>query len=252
MNAGDVKAGRPSSEEAWLSASAADPNAALWASITPPPSPTLVTSIRRRVATFSPDLLAQRLHLAFPRHFSSRVAAGRALLGAAAALGAGAGLVAYLVAGSFSGAGANAGGAAEGARAARHAVEEAAEAGGERKGEPVERNAATGRAGQTALSDEPTQALANTAALASEDLVQAQQPSADLEEAPKRPSKVSKRAHTRKKVKARARPRARSAVLEAEERPSERAAAPERPATPERARAPQRAKPRRQATFKFN
>jgi hypothetical protein len=248
MNAGDVKAGRPSSEESWLTTPSTDPNAALWASITPPPSPTLTTTIRRRLATLAPDLLAQRLHLAFPQYFSSRVAAGRALLGAAAALGAGMGLVAYVVAGSVLGSApeeANTAAARSGATVNTGVELAAAADQAEPVIEPVPGNTAEPRTAQAA---QPDQAFANTAAMAPEQLVQALQPSDALEDQPRSAgSKVKKRAHAKKRVKSRAKPRAsRSATLEAE------ALAPERGAAPQRAGAPQRAKPRRQATFKFN
>jgi hypothetical protein len=96
MNAGDVSAVRTSSQETWLSARLSDPNAALWASITPPANPTLTTLVRRRAAKFSLDLLAQRLHLRFPETFSSRSIARFGILGAALAFGAGVGLLGYL------------------------------------------------------------------------------------------------------------------------------------------------------------
>jgi hypothetical protein len=248
MNAGDVKAGRPSSEESWLTTPSTDPNAALWASITPPPSPTLTTAIRRRLATLAPDLLAQRLHLAFPQYLSSRMAAGRALLGAAAALGAGMGLAAYVVAGSFLGSApeeANATAARSGATV-NAGVELAAAADQPAPViEPVTGGTAEPRAAQT---PQPDQAFANTAAMAPEQLVQALQPSDALDDQPRsKGGKVKKRAHAKKRVKSRAKSRAsRSATLDAE------ALAPERASAPQRAGAPQRAKPRRQATFKFN
>jgi hypothetical protein len=252
MNAGDVKSGRPSSEESWLSTPSTDPNAALWASITPPPSPTLGTALRRRVATLAPDLLAQRLHLALPQYFSSRLVASRALLGAVAALGAGVGLAAYVVAGSFLGTPSGEAGAASARSGATVNAAVAVVAAAERHAEPVAQpdtgNTLALRAEQTAPSNEPTQALANTAAMAPEQLVQALHPSDTFDEQPRSaPSKVKKRAHAKKRVKSRAKPRAsRSATLQAD------AAPPERAAAPQRAGAPQRAKPRRQAVFKFN
>jgi hypothetical protein len=96
MKAGEQRAGRTASQETWQSAPLTDNNAALWASITPPADPSLQTLIRRRVATLSVDLLAQRLWLRFPRYFSSRATAQRTVLGAAFALGAGLGLAGYL------------------------------------------------------------------------------------------------------------------------------------------------------------
>jgi hypothetical protein len=79
---------RTSSQETWLSTRLSDPNATLWASITPPANPTLTTMIRRRAAAFSFDLLAHRLHLRFPETFSSRATARVGIFGAALALGA--------------------------------------------------------------------------------------------------------------------------------------------------------------------
>jgi hypothetical protein len=96
MNAGDVSGVRTSSQETWLSTRLSDPNAALWASITPPANPTLKTIVRRRAAAFSLDLLAQHLHLRFPETFSSRSTARLGILGAAIAFGAGIGLIGYL------------------------------------------------------------------------------------------------------------------------------------------------------------
>ena len=249
MNAGDVKAGRTSSEE-WLTAPSADPNAALWASITPPPSPNLATMIRRRLAAFSPDLLAQRLYMGFPHHFSSPLAASRAVLAGVAALGAGVGLAAYLVAGTFLGA------PAEAAAIDTAQASTSANVAAQRTGVTADVDDTTGhaapeagdpaRSGQNALADAPEAALANTAALTStaalepERLEQTLQPSAATEERQLTSSKHKKRLHARKKVKARAKPPAKAAAsLDLE-------AAPERSATPARAR------PRRQAAFKFN
>lgn len=99
MKAGDGSAGQTSSRERWLSTPLSDPNAALWASITPPANPTLATVIRRRAAAWSLDPLAQRLHRRLPHHFSTRAMARRAILGVAAAFGAAVGAVVYLGAG---------------------------------------------------------------------------------------------------------------------------------------------------------
>jgi hypothetical protein len=95
MNAGDVSGVRTSSQETWLSTRLSDPNAALWASITPPANPTLTTIVRRRAAAFSLDLLAQRLHLRFPETFSSRSIARVGILGAAMAFAASVGFIGY-------------------------------------------------------------------------------------------------------------------------------------------------------------
>jgi hypothetical protein len=96
MKAGDERAARTASQESWHSAPLTDPNAALWASITPPAHGSLQTLIRRRVASLSVDLLAQRLWLRFPGFFSSRTTAQRSILGAAFALGAGLGVAGFL------------------------------------------------------------------------------------------------------------------------------------------------------------
>lgn len=99
MKAGDVYAGHTSSRESWLSARLGDPNAALWASITPPANPNLATIVRRRAAAFSLDLLAQRLYLRFPAYLSSRATARSAILAATVALGAALGTAGYLALG---------------------------------------------------------------------------------------------------------------------------------------------------------
>jgi hypothetical protein len=247
MNTGDVKAGRVSSEE-WLTTPSTDPNAALWASITPPPSPNLATLIRRRLSALSLDLLAQRLYSGFPHHFSSPLAASRALLAGVAALGAGVGLAAYLVAGAFLGSDAES--ASAEAAPARTATEmSTARAGVTTDVDVAARHAepeagSTARAEASVLSDAPAQALANTAALEPERLVQALQPGAGEERQKLASSKTKKRAHARKKVKARAKPRARAAASLGVEAEAE-AAVPERTAAP-------RARPRRQAAVKFN
>jgi len=99
MKAGDVSGGQTSSRESWLSAPLSDPNAALWASITPPANPDLATIVRRRAAAFSLDLLAQRLYLGFPAFFSSRSTARTAILAATVAFGAALGTAGYLALG---------------------------------------------------------------------------------------------------------------------------------------------------------
>jgi hypothetical protein len=99
MKAGDVYAGHTSSRESWLSARLGDPNAALWASITPPANPNLATIVRRRAAAFSLDLLAQHLYLRFPAHLSSRSTARTVILAATVALGAALGTAGYLALG---------------------------------------------------------------------------------------------------------------------------------------------------------
>lgn len=101
MNAGDVSGGRSSSRETWLSSPLSDPNAALWASITPPANRDIPTLVRRRVAGHSLDSLAHRLHLRFPAYFSSRSTARTGILGAAVAFGATVGVVGLLALGAW-------------------------------------------------------------------------------------------------------------------------------------------------------
>jgi hypothetical protein len=96
MKAGDERPGSTASQESWHSAPLTDPNAALWASITPPGEASLQTLIRRRMAGLSLDLLAQRLWLRFPAFFSSRATAQRTILGGAFGLGAGLGVAGFL------------------------------------------------------------------------------------------------------------------------------------------------------------
>jgi hypothetical protein len=95
MNRRDVNSGSPP-----LSgyASYDDPNAALWASITPPSDPTLSTKVRRRAAAFSPDVLAHRLRLAMPGIFPSHATAFYAVLCGAMTLGASVGLLGFAAA----------------------------------------------------------------------------------------------------------------------------------------------------------
>lgn len=102
MKAGDT-GGRTSSPETWLSTPLSDPNAALWASISPPANTDIPTLIRRRAAAFSLDLLAHRLHLRFPAHFSSRSSARTGILGAAVAFGASVGVIGFLAFGAWQG-----------------------------------------------------------------------------------------------------------------------------------------------------
>jgi hypothetical protein len=96
MKAGDVSDVRTSTRETWLSAPLSDPNAALWASITPPANPTLGMLIQRRARAFSLDMLAHRLFMRFPGTFSSRASARLGILGSAFALSAAAAGVGYL------------------------------------------------------------------------------------------------------------------------------------------------------------
>jgi hypothetical protein len=101
MKAGDVSGGRSSSRETWLSAPLSDPNAALWASISPPANRDIPTVVRRRAAAFSLDLLAHRLHLRLPAYFSSRASARTGILGAAMVFGASVGVIGFLALGAW-------------------------------------------------------------------------------------------------------------------------------------------------------
>jgi hypothetical protein len=101
MKAGDVSGGRSSSRETWLSAPLSDPNAALWASISPPANRDIPTLVRRRAAAFSLELLAHRLHLRLPALFSSRASARTGILGAAMAFGASVGVIGFLALGAW-------------------------------------------------------------------------------------------------------------------------------------------------------
>lgn len=91
MNVRDDNPGFPASRNAPYD----DPNAALWASITPPSDPTFETKVRRRVDALSPDMLAHRLRLALPGIFASHATAFYTVLGGAMALGASVGLLAF-------------------------------------------------------------------------------------------------------------------------------------------------------------
>jgi len=95
MNPRDVNAGPPSPSGY---APYDDPNAALWASITPAHDPTLSTKVRRRVGAFSPDVLAHRLRLAMPGIFPSHNIAFYAVLAGAMTLGATVGLLGFAAA----------------------------------------------------------------------------------------------------------------------------------------------------------
>jgi hypothetical protein len=96
MKAGDVSEVRTSTRETWLSTPLSDPNAGLWASITPPANPTLTMLIQRRARAFSLDMLAHRLFVRFPGTFSSRASARLGILGSALALSAAAAGAGYL------------------------------------------------------------------------------------------------------------------------------------------------------------
>ena len=101
MNAPEEPAGRSVSQESWQAAPVTDPNAALWASITPPANPSLQTLVRRRVESFSLELLAHRLFLRYPSVFRSRSSAQNSILAGVVALGAGAGLLGYFAIGAL-------------------------------------------------------------------------------------------------------------------------------------------------------
>lgn len=189
MNAGDVSGGQTSSRESWLSARLGDPNAALWASITPPANPDLATIVRRRAAAFSLDLLAQRLYLRFPATFAARSTARTAILAATVAFGAALGTAGYLALGPEQPQAAAPTAASE-ARAARETVAPSA---------PV-------RTGETVVAaPAPSPTLTATArADATEQVVQPLMPSADAADATATPAKA-KRAATKKRSKASAR-----------------------------------------------
>ena len=98
MNPRDVNAGPAAPSYPSGYAPYDDPNAALWASITPPSDPTLSTKVRRRVGAFSPDVLAHRLRLALPGIFPSHNIAFYAVLAGAMTLGATVGLLGFAAA----------------------------------------------------------------------------------------------------------------------------------------------------------
>jgi len=95
MNPGDVNASSPPPGRY---VPYDDPNAALWASITPPSDPPLSTKVQRRVAAFSPDMLAHRLRLALPGIFPSHAIAFYGVLVGAMTLGATVGLLGFAAA----------------------------------------------------------------------------------------------------------------------------------------------------------
>ena len=95
MNPGDVNASSPPPGRY---VPYDDPNAALWASITPPSDPSLSTKVQRRVAAYSPDMLAHRLRLALPGIFPSHAIAFYAVLVGAMTLGATVGLLGFAAA----------------------------------------------------------------------------------------------------------------------------------------------------------
>lgn len=186
MNAGDVSGGHTSSRESWLSARLGDPNAALWASITPPANPNIATIVRRRAAAFSLDLMAQHLYLAFPTFFGSRATARTSILAAAVAFGAALGTLGYLALGPRS-PGAETPMAASEAREA-HATPAAP--------------SATLRQGETEIAAAaPSATLATTApSHPSEQLVQPLMASADAAD-PSATSAKAKRSVTKKRSK---------------------------------------------------
>jgi hypothetical protein len=184
-----------------------DPNAALWASITPPANPSLQTLVRRRIESFSLELLAQRLFLSYPSVFRSRISAQNGILAGVVAAGAGVGLLGYMAIGALLDDG-EAERVASGAARAAHVTAErpaaaalpaAAVVAAPRRGEPLR------------ASDTPT--LAATAQTTStEQAVQALAPSPELDDdvAPTKAKRATVSKHKKKsKAKARARARAR-------------------------------------------
>jgi len=210
MNAPEERAGRSVSQESWQAAPVTDPNAALWASITPPANPSLQTLVRRRIESFSLELLAQRLFLSYPSIFRSRISAQNGILAGVVALGAGVGLLGYFGLGALledaeqtelaAGAVRAAHVTAEHAPAALPAAMAAAVMATPRRGEALR------------ASDTPT--LAATAqATSTEQAVQALEPSAELDDevAPPKAKRATASKHKKKsKSKAKARSRSRS------------------------------------------
>jgi hypothetical protein len=187
MKAGDVYAGHTSSRESWLSARLGDPNAALWASITPPANPNLATIVRRRAAAFSLDLLAQRLYLRFPAYVSSRSTARTVILAATVALGAALGTAGYLAFGP------------QGPQAVAHGAASEASA----AQAPTAAPSVAPRAGETVLAAAaPSPALTTTArSNTTEAIARPLLPSADATDPNSAPPKA-KRAATKKRTKA--------------------------------------------------
>lgn len=101
MKEGDENRGHTPAQNAWCPAPPDDPNAALWASIAPPPAPSFGMKLRRRLAALSLEHLAESVRRAFPRLLSSRAKAECAVLGAAMALGASAGLLGFSILGAL-------------------------------------------------------------------------------------------------------------------------------------------------------
>jgi hypothetical protein len=209
MNAPEEPAGRSVSQESWQAAPVTDPNAALWASITPPANPSLQTLVRRRIESFSLELLAQRLSLRYPSVFRSRVSAQNGILAGVVALGAGAGLLGYFAIGALLD-DSDPARVATGARSAQVTAERPAAA-----ALPAATAAAVGaapRRGESLrASDTPT--LAATAQTTStEQAVQALEtgPALDDDVAPVKPKRATASKHKRKsKAKAKARSRTR-------------------------------------------
>ena len=81
MKEGDENRGHTPAQNAWCPAPPDDPNAALWASIAPPPAPSFGMKLRRRLAALSLEHLAESVRRAFPRLLSSRAKAECAVLG---------------------------------------------------------------------------------------------------------------------------------------------------------------------------
>lgn len=187
MNAGDVSGGHTSSRESWLSARLGDPNAALWASITPPANPSIATVVRRRAAAFSLDLMAQRLYLGFPTFFGSRATARTSILAATVAFGAAIGTLGYL---------------ALGPRAPRAETPIAASEARAAHATPAAPSAPLRRGETEIAAAAPSTTLATAApSQRNEQLVQALMPSADAAD-PSATSAKARRAVTKKRTKA--------------------------------------------------
>ena len=242
MKAGDVNAARPSTQDSWYSTPLSDPNAALWASITPPANPSLRTWLNKRLANLSLDVLAQRLQRALPGVFASNASAQRGVLGAVAALGAGVGLVGYVALGS-PGADEHSAGLAA-ASATGMGVRAGTTLGSDDVNAP-RAAAAPARVGEV-LADSPTTTLASTAKPGTEQVVQTLQ--ADQAQADQARADQASAGDPLQPGAATDEPRSVTAKSKAK---AKRAAA--------KRKAKQRAtlkraanKPRRQAAFKFN
>lgn len=90
---GELQREPPSSHSRWSAAnSVIDPNAALWASLRPPPPPSWPVLVRQRVSELSLAAVGQRLHASWPRWLASSQTAQLWLLCAAAGIAMGLGI----------------------------------------------------------------------------------------------------------------------------------------------------------------